>query len=182
MLLPAKAKLVAVCSAIALGGLLTVVVFAAPDSTPTPGPSGLDATATPGATEALEPTETPEATEALDPTETPDPAETPQPTDEPDGDDNRGVPEDSPACAGDLDHPNPHDTDGDGDGCRIVETEDGMKNLPDPAADAHEGHPGDIGDQHRPPHSQTPGPPDGDPPYGNAHGHDEEDATPTPTP
>jgi hypothetical protein len=46
-----------------------------------------------------------------------------------------GVPLDSPACAGDPATPNPHDTDGDGDGCREVETEDGMKNLPDPAAD-----------------------------------------------
>jgi hypothetical protein len=90
------------------------------------------------------------------------------------------VPLDSPACAGDLAHPNPHDTDGDGDGCRQVATEDGMKNLPDPAADAHEGNPGRIGrgddddgiDGHEdcglgPPEGRPrDGRPDGDPPYG----------------
>ena len=85
-----------------------------------------------------------------------------------------GVPLDSPACAGDPATPNPHDTDGDGDGCREVETEDGMKNLPDPAADAHEGNPGLIGQGHDgddcglgPPDGRPrEGRPDGDPPYG----------------
>jgi len=158
-----KGKAIGAVSALLLAGLVTAAVFAAPGDEPTPSPAGEE----PTATDVLDPTETPDG---ADPTETPEPDITVEPL-EHDGD---GVPLDSPACQGDLEDPNPHDTDGDGDGCREVETDDGTKNLPDPAADAHEGHPGDIGDQHRPPHAGTPGPPDGDPPHGHAHGHDDE--------
>ena len=174
MFLSSKAKVLAAFVVTVLVGSAAVAVFAGPGAGPTGEPG--DPTATAEATDTIEPTETAEPTDELDPAATPDPTGTP------DSNGDAGVPLDSPACTGDLDHPNPHDTDGDGDGCRIVETEDGMKNLPDPAADAHEGMPGEIGDQHRPPHSQTPGPPEGDPPYGNANGHDDEDATPTPAP
>jgi len=102
-----------------------------------------------------------------------------------------GVPTDSPACAGTVATPNPHDTDGDGDGCREVDT----KNLPDPAADAHEGNPGLIGQGHDgddcglgPPDGRPrDGRPDGDPPYGPPTDvplgpRSEPCITPTPTP
>jgi len=168
-----------------LAALLGAVAWAAPGGLSPVGSAGAEATVTgthtpvdhetPEATE-IEGTETEEA--STPDGETPEAAETEQPEDNGDV----GVPLDSPACAGDLEHPNPHDTDGDGDGCREVETDDGTINLPDPAADAHEG-PGHIGDLHRngnngngngpPAHAHTPGPPDGDPPHGHANGQDD---------
>jgi hypothetical protein len=140
-----------------LGALVAFVGFAQDGGDVTP--SGLEAT------ETLEATEAPEATESPEATETPEPTEGQQPLETPDGDDDASVPPDSPACAGDLDHPNPQDTDGDGDGCRVVDTADGPKNLPDPAADAIEGNPGTIGqgDGHGPPDGVPQGPPDGVP-------------------
>jgi hypothetical protein len=166
-----RSKLIVIFAAAGLlGGIVAAAALAAPDSPPGPGPAGLDGTetATATATETVEATDTPEATE------TPEEADT-----EGEHDDGLGVPLDSPACAGDEEHPNPHDTDGDFDGCREVEG----KNLPDPAADAQSGTPGPghIGDLHRPEHSLTPGPPEGDPPFGNAFGEPTPTATPTPT-
>ena len=166
-----KGKAIGAVAALLLGALVTVAVFAEPGGDPPGGPSGAEPTATGEATA----TPTPEGTDAT-PTDEPVATGTPEPAETPDANEAMGVPLDSPACAGDLDHPNPHDTDGDGDGCRPVETEDGEMNLPDPAADAHDGNPGDIGDEHRPPHAGTPGPPEGDPPHGNAYGHDDDES------
>ena len=159
-----KSKTLVVLAGVALlAALVGAVAFAAPGGGPAGGPGGVD------------PTETIEPTDLPDPTDLPEPTETPEPDELGPDAAGAGVPADSPACAGDLEQPNPHDTDGDGDGCRPVETGDGEKNLPDPAADAHEGTPGRIGELHRPPHSMTPGPPEGDPPHGNARGHDDEE-------
>ena len=184
----AKTKVIAVSlGAVLLSSLVAAGVMAASDQG---GPrlSGLELTETPAASEPVELAETQEPTETDDPAEPVEAAGTPGDNGEP------GVPLDSPACAGDLEHPNPHDTDGDGDGCREIRLPDGtVKNLPDPAADAHEGNPGHIGDLHGnghdngngnngngpPAHAHTPGPPDGDPPHGHAFGHDEGHGRPT---
>jgi hypothetical protein len=139
-----KVAIVVAASAL-LAGLLAAVAWAAPGGSGSPSPAGLDGTATGTSTEELGGAHTPEATET-ERVETPEATEIQEPQDAPD--DHLGVPLDSPACAGDLQHPNPHDTDGDGDGCREVETDDGIKNLPDPAADAQQGTPGHIGDLH----------------------------------
>jgi len=160
-----RSKLIVILAAAGLlGGVVAAAALAAPDSSPGPSPAGLDGTetVTVTATETVEATETPEANETVDPQQTPDGV--------------RGVPTDSPACAGTEEDPNPHDTDGDladgdFDGCREV---DG-KNLPEPAADAQEGNPGLIGQGDE--HGNPQGPPEGDPPYGNAVGQ----PTPTPT-
>lgn len=173
---------IVVAAVAVLAGLLAAVAWASPGGSSGNGPAGVEATLVP--TQTPDATGTPEAT-ATGEAQTPEATETEEPEETPDGE--QGVPLDSPACAGDLEHPNPHDTDGDGDGCREVETDDGLKNLPDPAADAHEGDPGHIGDLHgnddgngdgnngngAPAHARTPGPPDGDPPHGNANSHDD---------
>lgn len=133
--------------------------LAAPGATPWPDPlesnhqavfhqgEDMDATPTEDVEATSDPTEDAETTP--EPTAGPDDAEgdhgldaeaTEQPAEA-----TPGVPLDSPACVGDEQHPNPHDTDGDFDGCRVVQTDDGPKNLPDPAADAQEGNPGNIG-------------------------------------
>jgi hypothetical protein len=118
----------------------------------------------------VEATETGEAAETPEATETSEEADT-----ESEHDDGLGVPLDSPACAGTIADPNPHNTDADGDGCRVV---DG-KNLPDPAADAHLGTPGHSGDppgNGNGPHGNGNGPPTGEPPFGHWN------RTPTPGP
>jgi hypothetical protein len=160
-----------------LAALLGAVAWAAPGGLSPGGSAGAEATETGTHTDD----ETPEPTE-IEGTETEE-ASTPEAgtpeaieTEQPEHNGDVGVPLDSPACAGDLEHPSPHDTDGDGDGCREVATDDGTINLPDPAADAHEGDPGHIGDLHGsvnnetgngpPAHAHTPGPPDGDSPHG----------------
>lgn len=170
MLRSARARTVAIIAGGLLGGSAILGAIAGPwtDSDPGGGPSGLE--------------ETPTATSTPD--GTPDPTATAEATVESQQYDGLGVPTDSPACTTENHDPNPHDTDGDGDGCREVETEDGMKNLPDPAVDAQDGNSGLIGqgDENGPGAlgDRTPGPPEGDPAHGNAYGH--ATATPTPTP
>lgn len=159
----AKTKILAVSlGALLLSSLVAAGVMAASDQAG-PRPGGVELIETPEASETAEPTEAQEPTETEEPTEPSDAAETPEAGETLGDNEQSGVSPDSPACAGDLDHPNPHDTDGDGEGCREVQMPDGtVKNLPDPAADAHEGNPGIIGHGH--------GRPTGEPPFGSGHG------------
>jgi hypothetical protein len=171
-----RSNLVIVVAVALLALFASVGAFASPDVTPWPDP--FEASGEPAdldddteVTETLEATETPE----LEDTELPDDGDSDAQSDvDVEGEGGQGVPLDSPACAGTSEDPNPHDTDGDGDGCREV---DG-KNLPDPAADAQEGHPGDIADVE---HGNGNGPPTGEPPFGHGQGNDDETPTPTPT-
>jgi hypothetical protein len=150
-----RTKLIAIGVALAVlaGGYVAVGAFAESGATPWPDPGQGHGPAVAG--QELEGTETPEDAETVDSLETLDAV---------------GVATESPACSGTEADPNPHNTDSDFDGCRDV---DG-KNLPDPAADAHEGNPGLIGQGHDgdncglgPPDGRPrDGRPDGDPPYG----------------
>ncbi len=85
-----------------LAALLAAVAWAAPGDSDGPGTAGVDGTATVTATETGEATETAEATETEE-AGTPEATETEEPEGTPDND--VGVPLDSPACAGDLEHP-----------------------------------------------------------------------------
>jgi hypothetical protein len=188
-----RSRLALIIAAFLFAGYFAVGALAAPDVTPWPDAlESHDEDAPDEGTEVELPDdadETEDADEADDVEEPQDDAEVPQDEGdiEQEQEDVQGVSTDSPACAGTEADPNPHDTDTDRDfeGCREVETDEGMKNLPDPAADAEEDNPGIIGEGHDgddddvgPPADVPPGPPEGDPPHGHAHGH----ATPTPTP
>jgi hypothetical protein len=141
-------------AAVVFAGYFAVGAIAAPSVTPWPDLPGSGHQAVVQQGEHFDATETPEI-ETPGPTQTPDEvdeANTPEDNQEVDAEATDqpaeatpGVPLDSPACAGDEQHPNPHDTDGDSDGCRVVQTDHGPKNLPDPAADAQEGNTGNIG-------------------------------------
>ena len=161
-----QSKLALTVAAGLFAGYFVVGALAAPGATPWPDPLNSGGGAVVQQDEEVDETpeldETPEADETPDVDETPEADETPDAAETPELDveveeATPGVPLDSPACAGTVEDSNPHDTDGDGDGCREV---DG-KNLPDPAADAQQGNPGIIGEQ---------------------HGHGHPTATPTPTP
>src|SRR3972149_3940817 len=102
-----QSKLALIVGAALFAGYFAVGALAAPGATPWPDP--LESSAAPVANEEHEPEETEE------PEETPEADETPE-LDEEDATATPGVPLDSPACAGTIEDPNPHDPDGDGDG------------------------------------------------------------------
>lgn len=173
-----RSKLALIIAAFLFAGYFAAGALAAPDVTPWPDPlESHDEDAPDEGTDVELPgdgaDETGDADETDDVDEPQDDAEVPQDEGdiEQEHEDVQGVPTDSPACAGTEADPNPHDTDTDRDGagCREVETEDGMKNLPDPAADAQGDDPGIIGEGHDgdddvgPPADVPPGPPDGRP-------------------
>jgi hypothetical protein len=144
-----------------------VGAFAAPEATPWPDPFESAGVMTQEDTPVDVPTDAPADLPSDPPADLPNGEEDGGDVLQQNGEGDPGVPLDSPACAGTMEDPNPHDTDGDGDGCREVETPDGMKNLPDPAADAHEGNPGNIGrgdeNGNGPPDPLPGGPPEGAP-------------------
>ena len=162
-----RANLVAAVIGVLFLGYAAIGTLAAPEVTPWADPFQTGPAAVAGEVLADLPDAVPDVSPAVPPDVPPNAGGL-------DGDDEHdaGVPPESPAC---VIH-----------GCREVETEDGTKNLPSPAADAIEGDPGqgppdevpvgppdgvgpdDDGEPHGPP-DWAPGPPDGVPGHDQSH-------------